>query len=667
MNATTDPAPQNLGEQISRVRVLPPSLRWLPGTVTVLLTLLTLDYLFNLGLLTVVTGLETQFYYAVVALLLPLVFLLWPARASGQDKPVPGYDYLLFIAAVVVAGYFVVKAETILERGWGFDAPAQAVWMSYAFWLLILEAARRAGGWPIALIAALFSCYPMFADVVPGPIQGFASTLEQTAIYHTMSTESVMGVPLQAFAGLVIGFLIFGVVLQKTGGGAFFINLAFALLGHVRGGPAKVSIFASGLMGSMSGSVITNVLTTGVLSIPAMRRIGMSRSFAGGVEACASTGGVLMPPVMGATAFVMAMFLDVPYGEVALAAVIPSVLYFLGLFIQIDAYAARANIKGIPRHELPSVKETLKDGWYFIFVFALLVWMLLVMQREAVAPFYATALLLVINQFSRKHRWGWAQLRDTLGSAAKLFAELIAILTAVGMLVGALSMTGLSGTIANDFIHLAGGNVVLLLIMGALTSFALGIGMTVTAAYIFLAVALAPALIQGGGMDPMAVHMFILYWGMLSFITPPVALGAFAAATLAGARPMVTGLQAMRLGSVIYFIPFLFVLNPALLMRGPAWEIALVFCQAVVGIILFASAMQGYLIGVGRLGHNRATEALNRTLILFAGLCLALPGGGPIPFTHLQLLMAGVAAALPAIGLARWSQQRSAASHSPAA
>ncbi|WP_181295520.1 TRAP transporter fused permease subunit [Pseudomonas sp. Q2-TVG4-2] len=666
MNSTTDPTGEtkNLGEQVSKVRALPPALRWLPGTLTVLLTLLTLDYLFNLGLLTVVTGLETQFYYAVVALLLPLVFLLWPALASGQDKPVPWYDYLLFIAAVAVSGYFVVQAETILERGWGFDAPAQAVWMSYAFWLLILEAARRAGGWPIALIAALFSCYPMIADIVPGPIQGFPSTLEQTAIYHTMSTESVMGVPLQAFAGLVIGFLIFGVVLQKTGGGAFFINLAFALLGHVRGGPAKVSIFASGLMGSMSGSVITNVLTTGVLSIPAMRRIGMSRSFAGGVEACASTGGVLMPPVMGATAFVMAMFLDVPYGEVALAAVIPSVLYFLGLFIQIDAYAARENIKGIPKAELPSVRETLKEGWYFIFVFALLVWMLLVMQREAVAPFYATALLLVINQFSRKHRWGWAQVRETLGSAAKLFAELIAILTAVGMLVGALSMTGLSGTIANDFIRLAGGSVLLLLLMGALTSFVLGIGMTVTAAYIFLAVALAPALIQGGGMDPMAVHMFILYWGMLSFITPPVALGAFAAATVAGARPMETGLQAMRLGSVIYFIPFLFVLNPALIMQGPVWEIALVFCQAVVGIVLFASAMQGYLIGIGRLGHNLLTETLNRTLILIAGLCLALPGGGSIPFTHLQLLIAGIATAVPAILLARWSQQRIVASRS---
>lgn len=645
-------------EQVSQVRSLPNALRWLPGTITVLLILMTLDYLFNLGWFTIVTGLETQFYYAVVALLLPLVYLLWPMRTSRQNRAIPWYDYLLFAATAVVGGYFVANAEPILERGWAFAAPTPAVWFSYAYWLLILEAARRAGGWPIAVIVALFSGYPMVADIMPGPIQAFPSTLEQTAIYHTMSTESIMGVPLQAFAGLVIGFLIFGVVLQKTGGGAFFINLAFALLGHVRGGPAKVSIFASGLMGSMSGSVITNVLTTGVLSIPAMRRIGMSRSFAGGVEACASTGGVLMPPVMGATAFVMAMFLDVPYAAVALAAVIPSVLYFLGLFIQIDAYAARYGIQGLPRVELPSIRKTLKQGWYFIFVFALLVWMLLVMQREAVAPFYATALLLVMNQCSPTHRWGWKNITDTLSSAAKLFAELIAILAGVGMLVGALSMTGLSGTIANDFIHLAGGSVPMLLIMGALTSFVLGIGMTVTAAYIFLAVALAPALIQGGGLDPMAVHMFILYWGMLSFITPPVALGAFAAATVASARPMETGLQAMRLGSVIYFIPFMFVLNPALIMQGTPLEITLVFCQAVLGIVLFASAMQGYLIGVGRLGHTPAMETVIRTLVLIAGCSVALPGGGPIPLGNLELMSLGLATGVPAVLLAKWSQRR---------
>ncbi len=657
---TTDTAPVNapqVKEKISQIRELPPALRWVPATVTVLLMMMTLDYLFNWGWLTFVTGLETQFYYAVVALLLPLVFLLWPMLSRQQDQPIPWYDYLLSAVTLLIGGYFVYNAVSILERGWAFSAPDIAIYASYAYWVLIIEAARRAGGLPIAIIAGLFSLYPLVADIVPGPIQAFPSSLSETAMYHTMSTESIMGVPLQAFAGLVIGFLVFGVVLQKSGGGKFFINLAFALLGHVRGGPAKVSIFSSGLMGSMSGSVISNVLTTGVLSIPAMRRIGMGRSFAGGVEACASTGGVLMPPVMGATAFVMAMFLDVPYSTIALAAVIPSILYFLGLFIQIDAYAARHDIKGLPAVELPSVWQTLKEGWYFIFVFGLLVWMLLVMQREAVAPFYATALLLVLNQLSRQNRWGWKDVADTLSSAAKLFAELIAILAGVGMLVGALSMTGLSGTIANDFINIAGGSVPLLLIMGAVTSFVLGIGMTVTAAYIFLAVALAPALIQGGGLDPMAVHMFILYWGMLSFITPPVALGAFAAATVAGARPMETGLQAMRLGSVIYFIPFLFVLNPALIMQGEPLVIVAVFIQAIIGIILFASAMQGYLMGVGRLGYGMLQEAVIRGLVLIAGLLLALPGGGMVPLSQWELIGLAAAALLPGVALARLSQR----------
>ena len=649
---------RQIKEKVTHIRQLPPVLRWLPGAVTVVLMMMTLDYLFNLRWLDFITGLETQFYYAVVALLLPLVYLLWPITHAVQHRPVPWYDYCLSAVTLAVGGYFVYNAESILERGWAFAAPDAAIMASYAWWLLIIEAARRAGGWPIAIIVATFSLYPLVADIVPGPIQAFPSTLEETAMYHTMSTESIMGVPLQAFAGLVIGFLVFGVVLQKSGGGKFFINLAFALLGHVRGGPAKVSIFSSGLMGSMSGSVISNVLTTGVLSIPAMRRIGMSRSFSGGVEACASTGGVLMPPVMGATAFVMAMFLDVPYSAVALAAVIPSVLYFLGLFIQIDAYAARHDIKGLPAVELPSLWQTLKEGWYFIFVFALLVWMLLVMQREAVAPFYATALLLVLNQFSRHNRWGLRELGETLSSAAKLFAELIAILAGVGMLVGALSMTGLSGTIANDFIHIAGGSVPLLLLMGALTSFVLGIGMTVTAAYIFLAVALAPALIQGGGLDPMAVHMFILYWGMLSFITPPVALGAFAAATVAGARPMATGLQAMRLGSVIYFIPFLFVLNPALIMQGEPLQVVLVFIQALVGIVLFASAMQGYLIGVGRLGVGAIYETLVRGLVLVAGLLFALPGGGMVPLSQIELFVSALVALVPAVLLARWSQRQ---------
>jgi TRAP transporter 4TM/12TM fusion protein len=469
-----------------------------------------------------------------------------------------------------------------------------------------------------------------------------------------MSAESVMGIPLRAFASLVIGFLLFGVALQYTGGGKFFINLAFALLGHVRGGPAKVAIFSSGLMGSMSGSVITNVLTTGVLSIPAMRRVGFSRSYAAGVEACASTGGVLMPPVMGATAFIMATFLGVPYAQIALAAVVPSVLYFLGLFVQIDAYAARNHLKGLPQAELPSLWRTLKEGWYFVFVFILLIWMLIYMQREAIAPFYATALLLVINQVLPYQRWVLDDVGIFLSSAAKLFAELIAILAGVGLLIGALSVTGLSGTIANDLIFLAGGNTLILLLMGAATSFILGIGMTVTAAYIFLAVALAPALIQGAGLNPMAVHLFILYWGMLSFITPPVALGAFAAATVAGARPMETGLQAMRLGSIIYFIPFLFVLNPALILQGSTNEIAVVLVQAVVGVVLIASALQGYMVLVGDLTRHSLLQWPIRAALIVAGMTMAVPGGGAVPLSNAELTVLATAAGVPAVVLAWW-------------
>ncbi|UZD65477.1 TRAP transporter permease [Marinobacter sp. AN1] len=654
---TQSPTDQKKPENISGVRDLPGLWPWLPRLATLALTLFTIDYLFNLQLINLVTQVESQFFYMVVALMLPLVFVLWPMNRFASRHKVPWYDILLFLAAAGICGFFVYNAEQILDRGWEYAAPDYAITMSFLFWAIVVEAIRRAGGLPIAVIVGLASLYPIFADKVPGPIQGFPSTPDQTAIYLAMSREGIMGIPLQAFANLVIGFLLFGVALQKTGGGKFFINLAFALLGHVRGGPAKVAVFSSGLMGSMSGSVITNVMTTGVLSIPAMRRVGFGKSYAAGVEACASTGGVLMPPVMGATAFIMAAFLNIPYGTIALAAVVPSVLYFLGLFIQIDAYAARHDLKGLPAAELPSLRQTLKEGWYFIFVFVLLIWMLFFLRREATAPFYATALLLVINQVLPYQRWGWQDLKEFFGGAGKLFAELIAILAGVGLLVGALSVTGLSGTIANDLIYLAGGNTLVLLMMGAVTSFILGIGMTVTAAYIFLAVALAPALINGGGMDPLAVHLFILYWGMLSFITPPVALGAFAAATVAGSRAMETGLQAMRLGSVIYFIPFLFVLNPALIFQGSWNEILVVILQALAGVVLIAGSMQGWILGVGNLAASRMMQWPIRAALIIGGLLLAIPGGGPVPLTNLQLSMISAVLIIPALALA-WAAQR---------
>jgi TRAP transporter 4TM/12TM fusion protein len=456
-----------------------------------------------------------------------------------------------------------------------------------------------------------------------------------------------MGIPMRAFGELVIGFILFGAALQYTGAGRFFNNLALGLFGAVRGGPAKVAIFASGLMGSVSGSVISNVLTTGVVTIPAMKRIGFRPSYAGAVEACASTGGVLMPPIMGATAFVMASFLGVPYVHVAAAALIPSVLFYLGLFVQIDAYAGREGLKGLPRAELPSLARTFKEGWYYLAVFVVLVYMLLVLQREAIAPFYATAVLVVINQIARANRLDWRGAVKLMQGVTASLAELAGLLAAIGLIIGAFALTGLSGTLANDLVYLAGDAPLVLLVMGAITSFVFGMGMTVTACYIFLVIVLAPPL-TAAGFDPMAIHLFMLYFGMVSFITPPVALAAFAAAGLADSSPMRVGVEAVRLGLILYVIPFFFVYNPALILQGDLGEIAVVVGTAVVGIVMISAALQGYLVGAGALGQD-PLGWLARAALLAGGLMLAMPGGGDVPFTHLQLALFALAAGAPGV------------------
>ena len=604
---------------------LPAPVRWLTGIAAVASAFLAMDSLRLFGespLLDFVITVQNHYYYALMGLLLPLCYLIYPPYRSARSY---WLDIVLSVAAFGACIFFFVNAETMLDFGWEFSAPNYAVWVSYLLWVLIMEAVRRSGGWVLFVLVLVFSLYPIVADQLPGPISGMSSSPAETASYHVMSIESILGLPFRAFAQLVIGFLIFGIALQHTGGGRFFINLAFALFGHVRGGSAKVAIVSSGLMGSMSGSVITNVLTTGQMTIPAMQKNGMEKEYAAGVEACASTGGVLLPPIMGSTAFVMATFLNTAYTTVALAAAIPALLYFFGLFIQIDAYAARKGLVGTPREELPGLGETMKQGWFYIAAFLVLIFLLVYLQREAVAPFVATGLLLVLNQFSRDHRWGLIEAGRFLVATGKLLMELLAIMAGVGLIVGALSVTGLSGTLVNDLLFLAGDSTLLLLLMGAFTSFILGIGMTVTAAYVFLAIVLAPALIQGG-LDPMSVHLFILYWGMLSFITPPVALGAFAAASIAGSSALATGFKAMRLGSVIYFIPFFFVLEPALILSGSWGEILFSTAKVALGVVLIAGTLQHYLLGIGFLDRNGLVGTAGRSVAAVGGGLIALPG-----------------------------------------
>ena len=567
--------------------------------------------------------LENRYLYLLAGAFLSLTFLTFPLRPG---RPAGIFDWPLAIAAAAASAYLAQNAERNLMSGWEFAAPETATWVSIGFYALVLEATRRAGGLVLFLIVLVFSLYPTFADVAPGPLAGFQTDFFLLAPYHIWSSESVFGIPMRAFGSLVIGFIVFGAVLQKTGGGQFFNDLALALVGRFRGGAAKVSIFASGFMGSMSGSVISNVLTTGAVSIPAMKRTGFSSRHAAATEACASTGGVLMPPIMGATAFVMASFLGVPYVEIMLAAVIPSVLFYFGLFTQIDAYSAKRRLKGLEPAEVPSLRAALMDGWPYIAVFAVLIYMMVAWRMESVAPFYATVLLLVINQVLKRHRFTLSSFVDLIVGVGRALAELTAVLLGVGLIVGAFSATGLAGTLVNELIFIAGASIIALLLMGALTAFVFGMGMTVTACYIFLAVVLAPALEQAG-LNRIAVHMFILYWGMVSFITPPVALGAFAAATMAGANGMKTALEAMRLGGVIYVAPFFFVLNPALVGQAPAWEVAYSLITALVGIWFLSSALQGHVSLIGGFAED-ARGWVMRAMLLAAGLLLATPTGG---------------------------------------
>jgi TRAP transporter 4TM/12TM fusion protein len=356
----------------------------------------------------------------------------------------------------------------------------------------------------------------------------------------------------------------------------------------------------------------------GPFTIPAMKKAGYPPHYAAAIEAVTSTGGALMPPVMGASAFVMASFLGVPYAEVILCAAVPAILYFAGLFFQVDAYARRAGLQGVPKNELPSLKKTLREGWFYCFALIAMVVLIFYLQIEAQAPFYSMLILFLCAQFRKETRISGRDFLVFLAECGKLMAQITTVLAGIGLVIGSLSMTGVAHAFSRELVLLVGGNIFLLLLAGALTSFILGMGMTATACYIFLAITLAPALVKVG-LNQTAVHLFVLYWGLVSFITPPVALGAIAAAPIAGASPMKTGFAAMRLGASIYFVPFFFVLNPELILIGSTLNIILSVTTAVIGIYLISGALEGYLFLLERLDKPL------RVLMFIAGILLAAP------------------------------------------
>ena len=652
-------APQDA--EVTRVRSLSGAWRWLLIGSAALTIFLCVNQQFTLKFFVGFTPLNTEYYYALILITLPFVFVVFPSSERAPIDRVPWYDMLLFVLTALVSMYFIANIRKAAELGWEFGgAPETLVWLGFLMWGLLMEGLRRTGGWGLVLSILPFTLYPMFADSSwLGPLKGSQSTPAQASAYHMLSTESLLGIPLQAFAETVIGFLVFGTALMMTGAGKFFINLSFALCGTFRGGAAKVCIFASAMLGMMSGSIVSNVLTAGTMTIPVMKRTGFRASYAAAIEACASTGAVLAPPVMGATAFVIAQFLGVSYAEVAAAAVIPALLYYFGLFMQVDAYAARHGLEGLPRAELPSLSRTFREGWYYVFVIVLLVYMLLVMKRESHAPFWATLLLLALNQLFNSEKWNWQTLQKFLEVNGRTFVELAGILAGCGLLIGAFSVTGVISSLANDLLLMAGNNVLLLLAMTAVTSLVLGLGLTTTACYIFLAILVGPAL-EKAGLNKMAVHMFIFYWGMLSAITPPVAIASFAAAGIAGSPPMNTGWESMRVGSIIYFLPFFFVMNPALVLQGSWVEAIYLTLAAGVGIVFICGGIQGYQLLIGDLRRTGAMQWPLRIALMLGGIVLATPGGGIMPISSLQMALTGAAILLPALGIAKWLMRQRA-------
>lgn len=560
---------------------------------------------------------ESRMYLGVLmAALVPQVFLVIPATSRSSRNRVPWYDMMAAVLFLGCAVYVIVHAMEIQLRGWSIRPPLPALWLGIAAWVLVIEAVRRTTGTALALIVLVLSSYPLIAGYMPGILSAKSYSVMRLVGFHYLSSQSMFGVTTHVFGRLVIAFLIFAVALLVMGGGDFFIRLALSFLGNVRGGGAKVSILGSAVFASISGSPTSNVITTGSFTIPAMKKSGYPAHYAAALEACSSTGGVLMPPIMGVAAFIMADFLQVSYATVCIAAILPSLLYFFSLYAQSDFYAAKAGLKGIPREECPPLGKTVWQGWPYIVTFLALIYFLFFLRQEARAPYFCVAVLLGLMLVFRRKEIGLTQVGRFLETSGRVLCEILTIMVGVGMIIGALLLTGVAQSFSSSILQMAGGNLVVLLLMGALASFIMGIGMTMIPCYIILALLLAPALVEMG-IEPIAAHLFILYWGMISFITPPVAIASIVAAGLAGTDNMKTGLYSLRLGFVAYIVPFFFIYNPVLVGVGSTAAILYTAAMSLVGIVLISAGAEGFLFRVGRLGWRSRISVIILGLLLF--------------------------------------------------
>ncbi len=556
-----------------------------------------------------------QFLAPVLGLTLSTCYFTLTVRRTVPRR-LAWYDAVAAIAGLGAALFMAWDWERLLVAVG--EQSTEVLVFGVLIVVLVMEGLRRATGWSLFAVVMIFIAYAFIGDLVPGKLKALPVGFNELMIYLAFDPTSVFGTPLVIGAQVVVIFVFLGQLLLKTGGGAFFTDLALSTMGRRRGGAAKVSVVASALFGSISGSATSNVASTGVITIPLMRSTGYSAVDAGAIESVASTGGQFMPPIMGAAAFLMAEFLEISYGTVVVAALVPALLYYFAIFIQVDLVAARQNIK-VVSDDLAPAGQVLKAGWHFIIPFAVLLYALFEMQREAEeAAVWATGVIALLGSFRsyKGMKLNPGALFAAFVDTGRISVEMLLILGGAGFVIGVLNITGLGFALTFFLIELGGGNLFLLLLIAAVTCIVLGMGMPTSGVYVLLAALIAPALVEAGVL-PLAAHMFILYFGMMSMITPPIALCAFAASALTQASAMRIGMVSMRLGWVAYIIPFMFVMAPSLLLEGTLYDIVLNIFTATCGVYIVSVAAVGYF--------TRPLGALWRLTLAVAGLAALMP------------------------------------------
>ena len=556
-----------------------------------------------------------QYMGLFLAITLCATYLTVPEGTWGHADSVPWYDLVAALGSLIIGLYIFINYPGMVNSLG--EIHTVRVILGCLTIVLLAEACRRLTGWSLVIIAAIFLFYAFFAYLFPGPFYGRGWSVQRVATYLYLDRNGIFGQSLEVAAGIVLVFILFGNALYAVGGATFLTDLSLALMGRFRGGPAKMAIMSSSLFGTISGSAVANVVVDGTMTIPMMKKSGYPTHVAAAVEATASTGGQIMPPVMGAAAFLIAEYLQMPYPEVALRALVPAVLFYVALFVQVDLLAGKHNLRGVPREELPKMAPVMRNCAGFMVPLAVLItFLFFIPKRAEVAGLLATGSCFIVGWLTPGVKLGIREIVNILADTGRGLLDIAIITGLAGIIIGALALTSLDFSLTFTLLNVAQSSIILLLVLTAIVNMILGLSLPTTAVYIMLAVLIGPALTKAG-IIPIAAHLFIFYFGMLSTITPPVCLAAYTAASIAKADPMKTGWECMRLGILAYIVPFIFALSPALLLIGPWQSVSVTVACALIATVMLGVGLVGYLF--------QPIGALRRALFILAAAGLFIP------------------------------------------